>query len=185
MEIHPTPLPGSFLIELSPIVDDRGYFSRVFCARELAEAGLETRIAQVNTAFNLHRGTIRGLHFQYAAGAEVKLVRCTRGSIFDVIVDVRKGSPTFGQWYGVTLSEDSLKLLYVPHGFAHGYQVLEDRTELSYFVSEFYQPGVEGGFRRDDPAVGIDWPITDDVRTSGRDAALPLLAEIEAFEPQN
>lgn len=153
-------LPGAYLIDPEPREDVRGHFSRVYCEREFGEHGLMTRVAQTNSSWNVRRGTLRGMHYQLPPHGEAKLVRCTRGSIYDVIVDLRPGSRTFREWTGVELSADNRRMLYVPEQFAHGFLTLEDATEVTYQVSEFYTPGAERGLRWDDPVLGIEWPDT-------------------------
>lgn len=176
MRFSATPLDGAFVIEPEPVTDERGFFARTFCVQEFAAHGLESRWAQCNIAHNRNRGIIRGLHRQIGPHAEVKLVRCTMGRLYDVIVDLRDGSPCRGEWFGVELSAENRKMLYVPEGFAHGYQALENDTEIFYQVSAAYQPEAERGLRWDDPTVGIAWPIADPV-VSERDRAWPSLAE--------
>ena len=171
----PTPLDGAFVIEPERRADERGYFARTFCNNEFAEHGLETSFVQANAASSKNRGTVRGLHLQLPPNAEVKVVRCTQGAVFDVVVDCREGSKTKYQWFGVILTADNGHQLYVPEGFAHGYQVLEDNSELTYLVSAHYSPDAESGLRWDDPAVGIKWPITDNIELSEKDTAWPLL----------
>jgi dTDP-4-dehydrorhamnose 3,5-epimerase len=167
-------LEGAFVISLDPIADNRGFFARQWDAREFSEHGLDPTVVQCNVSFNLKRGTVRGMHFQRPPHEEVKLVRCTRGSVFDVVVDLRSGSPTRLRWEGVELSADNRLMLYVPRGFAHGYQTLEDESEVSYQVSEFYHPESEGALLWNDPAVGIAWPLTE-VTVSEKDSrAAPL-----------
>ena len=173
-----THLAGSFVIELERREDDRGFFARTFCQNEFEEHGLEPVIAQANLAFNKRRGTLRGMHFQFPPAAETKLVRCTRGAILDIIVDLRPESQTYLEHVAVELSADNAVALYVPKRFAHGYQVLEDATETSYQVGEFYTPGAEGGLRYDDPALGLSWPLPV-TEISDKDAAWALLAEVE------
>ncbi len=175
MIFTPTPLNGAFTIEPERREDDRGYFVRTFCEHEFAEHGLETVFVQANAAWSTKRGIVRGLHLQNAPHEEVKLVRCTRGSVFDVIVDCRQGSKTLHHWFGATLSASNGTQLYVPKGFAHGYQVLEDDSEMTYQVSAHYTPGVESGLRWNDPAIGIQWPITQGVDVSEKDEAWALL----------
>lgn len=157
-----TRLRGAFVIDIERITDDRGYFARAFCKREFEEHGLNTVLAQANVAFNHKKGTLRGMHFQYPPAAESKLVRCTRGRIHDIIVDLRPESSTYLEHVAVELSVENSRALYVPERFAHGYQVLENDTETSYQVGEFYAPGAEGGLRYDDPQLGLDWqlPVT-------------------------
>ncbi len=171
-----TPIDGAFVIEPVPIEDKRGFFARVVCAQEFAENGLVSNWVQCNIAYNRKRGVVRGLHQQIDPHAEIKLVRCTMGRLYDVIVDLRDGSPSRGQWFGIELSATNRKALYVPKGFAHGYQTLEDDTEVYYQVSAAYHPDAERGLRWDDPAIGIAWPIADP-EVSERDRAWPSLAE--------
>jgi dTDP-4-dehydrorhamnose 3,5-epimerase len=168
-----TELPGVYVVDLDRREDDRGFFARAWCAREFGEQGLSTELVQCNLSFNHRRGTLRGMHLQEAPHAEVKLVRCTRGAIFDVALDLRPGSPTHRRWLGVTLTAENRRALYVPEGFAHGYQTLEDATETFYQVSEWYTPGAETGVRWNDPAFGIDWPLPDEALLSPKDAAWP------------
>jgi dTDP-4-dehydrorhamnose 3,5-epimerase len=155
-----TTLKDSFLVELEPREDERGFFARAWCEREFEAHGLNPGLVQANLSYNRHRGTIRGLHYQVPPYAEAKLVRCIRGAIYDVIVDLREKSPTFLQWLGVTLSAANRQMLYVPEGFGHGFQTLEDDSEVFYQVTQFYTPGAERGARWDDPAFGIKWPET-------------------------
>lgn len=172
---------GAYLIEPEPRGDERGLFARVFCAREFGARGLVTGWAQCNTSMSVQKGTVRGMHFQRPPHAEVKLVRCTAGAIYDAIVDLRAGSPTYGRWCGVRLDADSRNMLYVPAGFAHGFQTLEANTEVHYMVSAFYEPAAEGGLRHDDPSVGIEWPEAVTV-VSDRDRMhpdFPALAPID------
>lgn len=154
-----TRLKGAYIVDIKEIVDERGFFARGWCENELRQHGLNPRVAQLNVAFNHRRGTLRGMHFQRSPKAEAKLVRCTRGALLDVIVDLRRDSPTHGQWIGVELTEDNHRMLYAPEGFAHGYQTLADRTEIHYQTSEFYAPELASGVRFDDPAFGIEWPL--------------------------
>ena len=171
-------LVGAFIIDLERHEDDRGFFARAFCQREFVEHGIEPRIAQVNVAHNRRRGTIRGMHFQYPPAAETKLVRCTRGAILDVVVDVRPESPTYLRHVAVELSADNHRALFVPRRCAHGYQALADDSEMVYMAGDFYSPEHESGLRYDDPRIGIAWPLPVE-ETSPKDAAWPLLAEIE------
>lgn len=154
-----TKLQGAFLLDIERHEDNRGFFARAFCQKEFAEHGLEQIIAQANMAFNKKKGTIRGMHFQFPPAAETKLVRCTRGAIVDIIVDLRPESPTYLDHVSVELTADNHRALYVPERFAHGYQVLEDLTETSYQVGEFYTPGSEGGLRYDDSRLRLTWPL--------------------------
>jgi dTDP-4-dehydrorhamnose 3,5-epimerase len=173
-----TSLPGAFVIDLERREDDRGFFARTFCQTEFAEHGLKPVIAQANVAYNRHRGTLRGMHFQFPPAAETKLVRCTHGAILDMIVDLRPESPTYLEHVSVELASDTHRALYVPERFAHGYQVLEDGTETSYQVGEFYTPDAEGGLRFDDPRLGLEWPLPVS-EMSEKDRAWALLDEVE------
>ncbi len=159
MEFTPTPIPGAFVIEPKRIADERGFFARLWCERELADYGLDTTVRQTNIGVSHRRGTLRGLHFQRARHAEAKLIRCPRGAIFDVIVDLRPDTRTHGQWFGVELTQDNCRSLYVPAGCAQGYITLVDDTEIYYHTSEFYAPEAASGVRWDDPAFGIEWPL--------------------------
>ena len=178
MKFTETKLPGAFIIDLELRSDDRGFFSRSFCQKEFAAHGLKTTIAQANISFNYRKGTVRGLHFQFPPAAETKFVRCSRGAIVDVIVDLRPESPTYLQHVAVELTAENRRGLFVPERFAHGYQVLEDDTETMYQVGEFYTPSAESGLRFSDPRLGISWPLpaTD---MSDKDARWPLLEEAE------
>ena len=174
MEFTKTSLADAMLIDIRKLADERGYFARTFCAEEFGKAGLETRFPQSNHSHNLRAGTLRGMHFQRAPHAEVKVVRCVQGAIHDVIIDLRPASPTYRRWEGFDLDAGSGRMLYVPAGFAHGFQTLEDDTAVSYQVSHPYTPGAEGGVRFDDPAFGIAWPLP--VGTiSDKDAAWPYV----------
>ena len=173
-----TKLSGAFIIDLERREDERGFFARAFCQNEFSEHGLKPVIAQANLAFNKRKGTLRGMHFQFPPAAETKLVRCTRGAIVDIIVDLRPESPTYLQHVAVELSADNHRALYVPERFAHGYQVLEDITETSYQVGEFYTPEAEGGLRYDDSRLGLTWPLPVTEITE-KDRSFPLLAEVE------
>jgi dTDP-4-dehydrorhamnose 3,5-epimerase len=177
MIISKTAIEGPAVIDLDLRSDDRGFFARTFCRREFEEHGLEPLIAQSNVAFNRVRGTLRGMHFQYPPAAETKLVRCTRGAILDIIVDLRPESPTHLEHVAVELTADNHRALYVPRRFAHGYQVLEDGTETTYQVGEFYTPSAEGGLRYDDPALRLEWPLPV-TAISEKDRAWPLLADV-------
>src|SRR5262245_44010817 len=159
MIFEETKLRGAFIIDLERREDNRGFFSRAFCQHEFEAHGLKPVIAQANIAFNTTRGTVRGMHFQCPPAGESKLVRCTRGAILDVIVDLRPESPTFLEHIAVELTEDNHRAIYVPERFAHGYQVLRDKTETSYMVGEFYTPGCEGGLLYNDPRLGLRFPL--------------------------
>ncbi len=174
-----TVLAGAFIIDLEPRHDERGFFARTFCQREFDAHGLKPMVAQANVSFNHWRGTLRGLHFQYPPAAETKLVRCSRGAVLDVIVDLRPESATYLQHVAVELSADNRRGLYVPERFAHGYQVLEDNSETNYLTGEFYTPALEGGLRHDDPRLGIAWPLTV-TSVAQKDQAWPLLNTAES-----
>ncbi len=175
MRFVETPVKGAYVIDLEPVQDARGFFARAWCQNELESRGLVGRVAQSNLSFNVAKGTLRGLHYQVAPHEEVKFIRCIAGSIFDVIVDLRPDSPTFRAWFGVELSAENRKMLYVPKGFAHGYQTLVDLAEVFYLTSEFYAPKHERGVRWNDPAFGICWPLPP-VAISARDQAFPDFA---------
>ena len=168
-----TPLSGAWTIDLELREDDRGFFARTFCMREFEEHGLESFTAQCNLSFNHQAGTMRGMHYQLPPATEAKLVRCVKGAIYDVIIDLRPDSPSYLQHFGVRLDDENRRALYVPGMFAHGYQALTDGAEVSYQVSEFYTPGQERGIRYDDPQFGIDWPMKVTV-ISEKDASWPL-----------
>jgi dTDP-4-dehydrorhamnose 3,5-epimerase len=172
MRFISTPLRDACLIALEPLADERGFFARTFCEREFAAAGLETRFVQVNNALSCKRGTLRGLHYQLPPSAEVKVVRCLRGALYDVIVDLRPDSPTFRQWFGAKLDEDNRIMMYVPRGFGHGLLTLTDDVETLYLASAFYAAADERGLRHDDPAFAIRWPI-EPVEVSSKDRSWP------------
>jgi dTDP-4-dehydrorhamnose 3,5-epimerase len=172
MKFSETTLKDAVLIAIEKRGDERGHFARTFCAEEFAAHGLATGFVQANASHNVRRGTLRGMHFQRAPHGEVKVVRCTRGAIHDVIIDLRRESPTYGRWEGFDLTEANGRMLYVPAGFAHGFQTLEDDSAVAYQVSHPYTPGAEGGVRWDDPAFGIAWPLPVAV-ISEKDAAWP------------
>jgi dTDP-4-dehydrorhamnose 3,5-epimerase len=174
-----SPLPGAFTLELEERSDARGFFARSFCMTEFEAHGLKPVVAQCNLSYNHRRGTLRGMHYQLPPAAEAKLVRCTRGAIYDVIVDLRPESATYMQHFGVELTEDNRRALYVPEMFAHGYLALTDGAEVTYQVSEAYTPGCERGLRFDDPALKIEWPIPVAV-ISDKDRDWPLLADSAA-----
>jgi dTDP-4-dehydrorhamnose 3,5-epimerase len=167
-----TPLAGAFLIDLEPSGDERGFFARAFCAREFEAHGLDARIVQANLSRNVKRGTVRGMHYQRAPFEEVKMVRCVAGAIYDAIIDLRPDSRTYLQWFGVELTREDGRMLYVPGGFAHGYQALTDDSEVLYLVSQFYAPDHEAAIRWNDPRFAIPWPLAD-VSVSPKDAAHP------------
>jgi len=174
-----TKLKGAFIIDIERREDARGFFARAFCQREFEEHGLKSVIVQSNVAFNRAKGTLRGMHFQFPPSAETKLVRATRGAIVDIIVDLRPESATFLQHIEVELSEDNNRALYVPERFAHGYQVLRDRTETSYQVGEFYTPGSEGGLLYSDSKLGLSWPLPVSVISEKDQAWRPLADQQE------
>ena len=180
MHFKQLPLDGAYLIDPDPFKDDRGLFARVFCGRELKEIGLTKGIAQINHSVTEQKGAIRGMHFQYVPKEEIKMVKCLSGSVFDVIVDLRKLSSTFGGWHGEKLSSDRMKMMYIPEGFAHGFQTLEENCELLYLHTEFYSPEYEGGFRFDDPDLAIDWPLLT-ATISERDRSLPFVSELREY----
>jgi dTDP-4-dehydrorhamnose 3,5-epimerase len=159
MEFIPTKIDGVYILEVERKNDARGFFARVFARDELERRGLEAEFPQHNVGFNTRRGTLRGMHFQRTPHAETKIVRCTRGSVFDVALDLRPASPTFLKWVGVELSAENLRMLYITTGCAHGYQTLEDTTELAYLTSQVYAPQSAAGFRYDDQAFAIEWPL--------------------------
>lgn len=176
MKFTKSSLPGVFLISPELLKDERGFFARGFCANEFSSNNLPTQYVQCNLSYNKFKGTVRGLHFQKTPHEEVKIVRCTRGSIFDVAVDFRPDSPTYLKWFGAELSADNRDMLTIPKGFAHGYQTLTDDAEVFYHVSEFYTPGSEGGLRWNDNKINIDWPINEsEIVISDKDANWPLL----------
>lgn len=168
-------IPDVWLVQLERRADARGHFARIFCADEFAAHGLPGAFPQCNMSFNTHRGTLRGLHWQDDPYQEGKLVRCTRGAIFDVAVDLRAGSATRGRWVAATLSAEDADALYIPPGFAHGFQALQDGTEVYYQMTECYRDGMARGLRWNDPALAIAWPLPDPI-LSERDAALPLMS---------
>ncbi len=168
-----TELPGVFLIEPTRFEDERGFIAPSFSQREFEAHGLMSGFVENNISYNRRRGTLRGLHFQTAPRGQAKLVRCTRGSIFDVAVDLRRDSPTFGKWVGATLSAENRLMMYLPGDMAHGFQTLEDETEVFYQVGEFYHPEASAGLRWNDPAFGIQWPIAEAPVVIERDASYP------------
>jgi dTDP-4-dehydrorhamnose 3,5-epimerase len=170
-----TALKGAFLIRVEKIKDHRGFFARTWCRKEFLAHGLKGELAQSNVSFNTNKATLRGMHYQVAPYQEAKLVRCTRGAIYDVIIDLRTDSPTFKQWFGVKLTDDNYTMLYVPEGFAHGYQTLEDKVEVAYHSSQFYVSDAERGVRWDDPSINIEWPETEERIISQKDQMWPTL----------
>lgn len=176
MTFEETRISGAFLIGLEPIEDERGLFARTFCEREFAAHGIEMRIVQCSVSRNRRAGTLRGMHYSVAPAAERKVVRCTRGRIYDVLVDVRPGSATRHAWFGVELSAENGRALYIPEGIAHGFVTLDDDVDVVYQMSEFYDPSCSRGVRWDDPAFSIDWPRTVDV-IAERDSGYPDISD--------
>lgn len=174
--VEPTPLSGLCVVERLPAGDDRGFFERLYCNEMLESLFGQKQLVQINHSMNASRGTIRGMHFQRPPHSEIKMVSCFRGSVFDVAVDIRKDSPTYLKWFGTVLSKENHKSLFIPEGFAHGFQTLEEDSELLYFHTSAYEPLAEGGIRFDDPAVGIEWPLPVS-NQSERDKQLPTRAE--------
>jgi dTDP-4-dehydrorhamnose 3,5-epimerase len=174
MRFTETDLAGAWVIDPNPHADDRGRFLRAWCAREFAEHGLNFLPVQSNMGFSVRKGTVRGMHFQVAPALEAKLVRCTRGAMFDVVLDLRPKSSSFGKWYGAELSAENGRMLYVPEHCAHGYQTLEDGTEMYYMTSAFYTPSAVRGVRFDDPTFSIQWPLAATM-VSERDRNWPLV----------
>jgi dTDP-4-dehydrorhamnose 3,5-epimerase len=172
-----TELEGAFVIDLERRDDERGFFARTWCADEFSGHGLNTRLVQANLSWNPRQGTLRGMHFQQTPHAEVKVVRATRGAIYDVIIDLRPGSPTYKEWIGVELTDENRRALYVPEGFAHGFQTLVPDCEVHYLVTEFYTPSAEGGVRWNDPAFDIEWPDPENAVLSEKDASWPDFTE--------
>jgi dTDP-4-dehydrorhamnose 3,5-epimerase len=170
MKFAESDLGGAYVVDLEPIEDARGFFARTFCAREFEALGLKPIVAQANVSYNHAAGTLRGIHYQLPPAAETKLIRCTRGAIFDVIIDLRPESPTYLEHFGIELTEDCRRALYVPEMFGHGYQTLTRRAEVIYQVGEFYTPGSERGIRYDDPTFDIQWPVPVEI-ISDKDAA--------------
>jgi dTDP-4-dehydrorhamnose 3,5-epimerase len=168
-----TKLAGVFLIQPEPAEDERGFFARTWCQRELEDHGLVSRLAQCSVSYNRRKGTLRGMHYQIAPHLEEKIVRCTQGAVWDVILDLRPESPTFRQWVGYELSVGNRTQIYVPAGCAHGFQTLEDATEVFYMISEFYAPESARGVRWDDPVFSIAWPAAERRIISARDAGYP------------
>jgi len=159
MKFLETSLKGLTLIELNPFQDERGQFFRLFCENEFKEMGHVKKIVQINQSLTKRKGAVRGMHFQFPPKAEIKIIKCIRGTVFDVAIDLRKQSPTFLKWYSEILRADNMKLMYIPEGFAHGFQTLEENSELLYLHTEFYSPEYEGGIRYDDPMIDIKWPL--------------------------
>lgn len=174
MRFYETILKGAYIIELDKKQDERGFFARTWCRKEFENENLASDFVQCNMAYNYKKGTVRGLHYQKYPNQEVKIVSCTSGSLYDVIVDLREESKTYGQWFGIKLTAENQKALYVPKGFAHGYQTLEDNTTIFYQVSEFYAPEVESGVNWQSPRLKIQWPICDNIIISEKDKKLEM-----------
>jgi dTDP-4-dehydrorhamnose 3,5-epimerase len=174
MKFLETKLKGAYVIEIEPIFDNRGFFARSWCQQEFSDRGLNPNLVQCNISFNTKKGTLRGMHYQAKPHEEAKLVRCTKGSIYDVIIDIRDDSSTFKQWFAVELGADNHKMLYIPEGFAHGFLTLEDNTEIFYQMSDFYHPDASKGIRWDDPAFAIQWHVTNQPIISAKDLSYPL-----------
>jgi len=160
---------GPQVVQLNPFVDERGFFGRLFCKKTFGEILGNRDIVQVNHSYTKSKGSIRGMHFQYPPHTETKIIKCLKGRVLDVLVDIREDSATFLQWYGIELSESNNKMILIPDGFAHGFQTLEDNTELLYFHTAYYNPKAEGGLKYDDPKIGIDWRL-EPVNLSDRDS---------------
>lgn len=181
MKFRKSDLEGVFVIDLEKIEDHRGFFVRTFCKNEFAKHGLETKWVQMNQTLTLKKGTVRGMHYQRHPKTETKLVRCIKGAVFDVIVDIRSGSESYGQIFSIYLSSENQRMIYIPDGFAHGFQTLEENTELLYLHSEFYSPEYEGGISYSDSNLNISWPLpVSDI--SDRDNSHPLLKDIKPIE---
>ncbi len=159
MKFLETSLAGAYVIELEPFRDERGFFARTFCQNEFAKIGFDKQIVQINHSLTRQKATIRGLHYQCSPASEIKIIRCVQGAVFDVMVDIRLSSPTFRHWHGVELSKDNMRMVFMPGGFAHGFQTLTDNAELIYHHSAFYEPQYERGLKYDDPAFAIRWPL--------------------------
>ena len=172
MKFNQSPLAGAYTIELEKRGDERGFFARFFCTDEFSEQGLCSSFAQINNSLTGNKGTLRGMHYQMMPSAEVKVVRCISGSLYDVILDLRPDSPTFGQWFGETLSAENRRMMYCPKGFAHGFITLEENTEAFYLVSDPYAPELERGIRFNDPRFNIEWPI-EPIEISEKDSNWP------------
>ena len=178
MKFIETILKGACIIEIERLEDERGFFARTFCRRDFKAHGLNPWRVQCSISYNRRRGTLRGMHYQASPMSEAKLVRCTQGAIYDVIIDLRKESPAYCKWTAVELSADNYMMLYIPEGFAHGYQTLEDDTDVFYQMSQYYAPEFARGVRYDDPALGITWPLDEKI-VSESDKKYPFLNLVE------
>jgi dTDP-4-dehydrorhamnose 3,5-epimerase len=174
-----TKIKGVYIVEPERIADQRGFFARTFCRQEFEAHGLNPRVAQCSTSFNKKKGTLRGMHYQETPYQEAKLVRCTMGAIYDVAVDLRRDSPTFQQWVAVELTSENRRMFYIPEGLAHGFQTLQDNSEVFYQISVLYHPECSRGLRWNDPAFGISWPL-DSISISKRDETWPLVSDAPA-----
>lgn len=174
MKFIEAPLKGAFVIETEPDMDERGLFARIFCQNEFAKIGFSEQIVQINHSVTKQKGSIRGLHYQVPPAAETKIIRCVQGSVFDVMVDLREGSPTFMKWHAEELSQYNMRMVLIPEGFAHGFQTQTDNVELIYHHSQFYSPEHERGLRFNDPALAINWPLPPRV-ISAKDLSYPLI----------
>lgn len=174
MKLVKVPLVGAYVIEPEPFLDERGFFARIFCQKEFAAIGFHKQIVQINQSETRQKGMIRGIHYQTPPACESKIIRCVQGAVYDVMVDIRAGSSTFMQWHGVELSKDTMRMVYIPEGFAHGFQALTDNAELIYHHSEFYSPELERGIRFDDPNLAINWPLKP-VAISPKDQGYPFI----------
>ena len=180
MKFKETELDGVYIVEPEPVEDHRGFFARTFCKEVFSQRGLENEFVQCSISFNKKKGTLRGIHFQSPPHQEAKLITCRKGSIFDVVVDVRRHSQTFGKWTSVELTEENRNMVYVPEGCAHGFQTLQDNSEVFYQISKFYESGNAKGLRWDDDSIGISWPLEVQC-ISQRDLALPYLSETDLY----
>jgi dTDP-4-dehydrorhamnose 3,5-epimerase len=176
MKVTEIPLQNAYVLEPEPVVDHRGKFARIYCRRELEKISHHKPIVQINHSLTTKKGAIRGMHFQYPPDAEIKMAKCVTGSVYDVVIDLRRNSPTFLRWHGEILSAKNMKMMYIPEGFAHGFQVIEADSELLYFSTQFYNPQHEGGVRFDDPVINICWPLKV-TEISTRDRKHSLLPE--------
>jgi len=182
MKFHPTPLSGAYLIEPERRGDDRGFFARLYCEREFSDAGLVSHFVQANNALSEKRGTLRGLHYQLGAAAEVKLVRCIRGALWDVVVDLRPASPTFGKWFGLHLSGENNRMIWIPEGMAHGFSVVSEVAHVLYKSTGFYAPEYERTIVWSDPELAIDWKLQHAPIISAKDAKGVAWRDAETFE---
>ncbi len=174
MKFIETPFAGAYIVELEPFRDERGLFARTFCQKEFANIGFDKQIVQINHSVTKQKGTIRGMHYQRPPACEIKIIRCIQGTVFDVMVDIRADSPTYMRWHGVELSKANMRMVYIPEGFAHGFQTLADNAELIYHHSAFYSPEYENVLKFDDPVLAINWPLPMSV-TSLKDQSCPLI----------